>query len=292
VSSLSGTGKKELASSNVKQAKPTSILACLLFAVVHGTLAQQGTPFEPLSIDRPDVSNLPTTVLPNQYQFELGTEWASGPLSKEFYIPNVVLRTGLNKRTELRLGFNQLFLDSLGNGPGDDVLFFSIGAKYRFVEEQGLRPSIAVQPEFSLPFGDGASLRHDYPNYSLADYSVVLLLNNTLHKQVFINYNAGVFWSRMGRVDYLLSASASFLHTHRLGYYLEGYTLVEEQNELPLSFNGGLMFLTYPRIQVDAYVGNRGIDSERFWFGGFGVGFRIDPGDMGPKDFHKIGIAH
>lgn len=267
------------------------LLLCLV-GVIRASGQSDPPHFEPLSIDRPDISNLPTTVLPGQFQFELGTEWAKGPHSKEFYIPNVVLRTGLGKKAELRLGFNQLFLDSLGTGLSDDVLFFSIGGKYRFVEEDGLRPSIAIQPEFSLPFGDGAHIKHDYPNYSLADYSIVLLFNNTLHKQIFINYNAGVFWSRNGRLDYLLSASASFLHTHRLGYYLEPYTLIEEGNQLPISFNVGLMFLITPRIQVDTYFGNRGVAGDRFWFGGFGVGFRIDPGDMKAKNFHKTGIAH
>ena len=248
--------------------------------------------FEPLSIDRPDVSNLPTTVLPGQYQFELGAEWAKGPMSKEFYVPNMVFRTGINKKSELRIGFNRLVLDSLGDGFGDDVLFLSIGGKYRFVEEDGARPSIAIQPEFALPFGDGVNLHHDYPNYALADYSLILLFNNTVHKQVFINYNAGIFWSKNGRVDYLLSASTSFLHTHRLGYFIEGYALVEEAKTFPVSFDGGLMFLISPRLQVDVYCGNRGVDGERFWFGGAGIGFRIDPEDLSPKTFNETGIAH
>lgn len=266
--------------------------------ITHHCIAQVKSPqdpqshFEPLSIDRPDISNLPTTVHPGHFQFEIGTEWARGPQSKEFYQPNMVFRTGLSKKAELRIGFNQLFLDSLNTGSGDNVLFLSIGGKYRFVEEDGARPSIAIQPEFALPFGDGAQLHHDYPNYSLADYSVVLLFNNTVHKQIFINYNAGFFWSRKGRVDYLLSASTSFLHTHRLGYYLEPYVLVEEEKSFPVSFNAGLMYLLYPRIQVDAYFGNRGIESERFWFGGFGLGFRIDKGDLSRKYFRETGIAH
>jgi hypothetical protein len=259
-------------------------------------MAQQGsTPaesFESLSIDRPDVSNLPTTVWKGHYQLEIGTEWDQGPLTKEFYAPNLVLRTGLSERIELRLGFNRLFLDSLDDGMSDDVLFVSIGGKYRFVEEDGARPSIAIQPEFSLPFGGGAYIHHDYPNYALADYSIVMLFNNTLHKQVFLNYNVGVFWSRNGRVDYLLSASASFLHTHRIGYFFEGYTLIEEKSSLPLSFDAGLMFLSSPRIQFDLYIGNRGVDTERFWFWGGGVGFRIDPKDMKAKTFQQLGVHH
>ncbi len=203
-----------------------------------------------------------------------------------------MFRTGINRKAELRLGFNQLFLDSLGSGLRDNVLYVSIGGKYRFLEEKNGRPAIAVQTEFSLPFGDGYYIHRDYPNYSLADYSVVFLFNNTLHKQVFLNYNAGVFWSKRGRVDYLLSASASFLHTHRLGYFFEGDTLIETAGSLPLSFDGGLMFLVSPRIQVDCYFGNRGIEEGRFWYYGFGVGFRIDPGDLQRKSFGQQGIIH
>lgn len=281
----------------IKALDPKSKLkvSLTLIALAISCLAVAQSPenhFEPLSIDRPDVSNLPTTVLPGQLQFELGTEWAKSALSKEFYQPNLLFRTGINKKSELRIGFNQLILDSLNSGVGDNVLFLSIGGKYRFVEERGTRPSVAIQPEFALPFGDGANLHHDYPNYALADYSLILLFNNTIHRQVFINYNAGVFWSRTGRVDYLLSASTSFLHTHRLGYFLEGYALVEEQNKFPLSFDAGLMFLAYPRVQFDAYFGNRHVDGERFSFGGVGIGFRIDPKDLAPKKFERTGITH
>lgn len=267
----------------------TLILVLLIFVI---STSAQTTEIEPLSIDRPDVSNLPTTVLPRQYQVETGVEWNRGPFSHEFYMPNFVFRTGINKKAELRVGFNQLFLDSLGSGLSDNVLFISIGGKYRFLEEKDGRPSIAIQPEVSLPFGDGAYIHHDYPNYSLADYSLVFLFNNTLHKQVFLNYNTGIFWSKSGRIDYLLSASMSFLHTHRLGYFLEGYTLVERKGIVPLSFDGGLMFLASPRIQFDGYVGNRGIDGSRFWFWGLGIGFRLDPGDMKRKAFSKMGIIH
>ena len=269
------------------------ISVCVSIALTQNAVAQPGDyHFEPLSIDRPDISNLPTTVLPGQYQLEVGAEWSKGPMSKEFYIPNMIFRTGLNKKSELRIGFNQLFVDSLNRGASDDVLFLSIGGKYRFVEEKGLRPAIAIQPEFSLPFGNGAQLHHDYPNYSLADYSLVLLFNNTLHKQIFVNYNAGIFWSRNGRLDYLFSASTSFLHTHRLGYFLETYALLEEKEKFPISFDAGLMFLLYPRIQLDAYLGNREIEGERFWFAGAGIGFRIDPRDLAPKEFRETGISH
>jgi hypothetical protein len=265
------------------------LMACWQFG--HHANAQHSPSFENLSIDRPDVSNLPTTVRPGHYQFEIGSEWGNGVQTNEFYVPNMVFRTGINTKSELRIGINRLYLDSIGSGMSDDVIFASISGKYRFVEEDGLRPAIAIQPEFSLPFGDGAYIHHGHPNYSLADYSIILLFNNTLREQIFLNYNAGMFWSRSDRIDWLLSASASFLHTHRFGYFLELFTLVEN-DQFPLSVDGGLMFLVTPRLQFDAYFGYRALEEEAAWYGGVGVGFRLDRGDMVRKTFREIGIHH
>lgn len=87
---------------------------CIIFimtaiAVSYSSFGQTSSVFEPLSIDRPDVSNLPMTVLPGQLQFEMGVESARGPLSEEFYIPNLTFRTGINKKLELRLGSMNFF---------------------------------------------------------------------------------------------------------------------------------------------------------------------------------------
>lgn len=271
--------------------KTRILLLCVACWLISQHAISQSQPFENLSIDRPDVSNLPTTVHPGHFQFEIGTEWGRGNHTEEFHTPNFVFRTGINRRSELRIGFDQLFLDSLGAGTSDALMFVSFSGKYRFVEEDGLRPAIAIQPEFSLPFGDGSYVHRNRSNYSLADFSIIFLFNNTLHEQVFINYNAGVFWSRNDRVDWLLSASASFLHTHRIGYFLEAYTLVEDTN-LPFSFDGGIMFLAAPRLQFDIYVGHRTFDDDDAWFAGAGIGFRLDRGDLAKKTFQEIGIHH
>jgi hypothetical protein len=70
------------------------------------------------------------------------------------------------------------------------------------------------------------------------------------------------------------------------------YSLIEDKNELPLSFDGGITFLLTPRFQIDAYAGNREDGEDRYWFYGAGVGFRIDAGDIKPKTFKDIGIHH
>lgn len=252
---------------------------------------QGPTSFEPLFIDRPDVSNLPATIRPGSYQFELGFERGHGKSLRELHVPNMVFRTGLNPKSELRIGYNHFRLDSLPNGQIDHMLLVMLGGKYRFLEERGSRPSVALQAEFAIPIGAGKGINYDSDDYNLAAWSFVLLFNNTLHEQVFINYNAGVFWSRADRLDGLLSASISFLHTHRLGYFLEAYSMILDNNAT-ISLDGGIMFLVSPRVQLDAYGGRRAFDTDRLWFYGIGVGLRLDRGDMKPRSFGELGIYH
>jgi hypothetical protein len=261
----------------------------LIMSVV--AFAQSTIPFEALSIDRPDVSNLPTTVRPGHYQFEIGSERGHGMTLKEFHIPNMVFRTGITSKSELRIGYDFLRLDSTANGSFDNIMFLMLGGKYRFVEESGARPSMALQAEFALPVGAGAGIGYDRDDYNLAAYSFLLLFNNTLHEQVFITYNAGLFWSRRGLLDWLVSASFSFIHTQRIGYYMEIYSLILD-GQAPVSFDAGLMFLVSPRFQVDIYGGQKSFEFERLWFYGAGLGFRIDRGDLKPKTFREIGIHH
>src|SRR5688572_26378834 len=109
-----------------------------------GSAYGQEKSFEPLSIDRPDVSNLPNTVRPGHYQFEIGSERGHGKNLREFQVPNMVFRTGLNRKSELRVGFDHLRLDSLANGQVDNMLFLMLGAKYRFLDERDRCPSVAL----------------------------------------------------------------------------------------------------------------------------------------------------
>jgi hypothetical protein len=265
------------------------ILSCCLIGW-SGLLAQDKK-FENLSIDRPDVSNLPVTVRPGHFQFEFGTEWDKNPHLRESSLPNLIFRTGLNKKSELRVGFTNFASDSIAENWNDRVLIPTLSIKYRFIEEKGARPSIAIQPEVALPFGHGKAVSQTEANFARMNYSLLLLFNNTLHEKVFLNYNTGVLWNRAGNADGLLSASTSFAHTHRLGYFFEVYSIFNSAG-FPLSFDGGVTFLVHPRFQVDIYSGNREADGARFWFYGGGIGFRIDPDDIKPESFKKTGIHH
>ena len=261
---------------------------CPLLLLMSTTLKSQTiNSFESLSIDRPDVSNLPTTVRPGHVQFEVGLEFGKNDFVQEYSLPNFLLRTGLGKKLELRLGVNHLQLDSNESVSPDALVGNSVSFKYRFLEEKGIRPAIALQPEVIFGFHEGPDAKNP-----TVDYGLILLFNNTLHEKIFINYNAGLFAFREKVKEYLVSVSLSFLHTHRLGYFLETYEISDHINLKHLSVDGGITFLVKPRLQLDVYVGKQDLlSSDRLYFG-LGVGLRLDKGDMRPKTFKEIGIHH
>jgi hypothetical protein len=168
-------------------------------------------------------------------------------------------------------------------------MFLSIGGKYRFVEERGARPAIAIEPEITLPFGSGTDFHYNHADYLLTVYSLVLLFNNTINERLSINYNIGAFWSATDRFDYLVTCSVTFLQTSRLGYYLELYTPILSSS-VPLAFDGGLTYLISPRLQADVYFGQKALGTERMWLIGTGVGFRLDRGDLKRKSFRETSV--
>lgn len=267
------------------------LIVSLVWFVTISALSQEKGSFENLSIDRPDISNLPVTVRPGHYQVEMGAEFGRNRYVREHHLPDFLLRTGINKKSEFRLGITSLYLDSLKNPGKEKILVASISGKYRLVEEKNGRPAIAIQPELTLPFGHGVDVHRDEANFTLMNYSMILLFNNTLHEKVFLNYNAGVFWNNHSEFDYLFSVSTSFAHTHKLGYFLESYSFFNNDH-FPISIDGGATYLLHPRLQVDIYAGNRQILFDRYWFYGFGIGFRIDRDDLRRETFEKTGIHH
>src|SRR5688572_29371809 len=216
-------------------------LWCVSLFLIHTMLFAQHENFENLSIDRPDVSNLPTTIQPGHYQIEVGLEFAENDFVREFNLPTFLLRTGLNKKSELRVGVSHYQLDSSESLSPKTSFVNTISFKYRFVEENGIIPSIAIQPDINFGFTEGQQKNPE------VDYAFILLFNNSLHEKIFINYNAGILIKKEAN-EFLLSASLSFLHTHRLGYFIEVYNLSEQIGLNYLSVDGGITFLVKPRF--------------------------------------------
>jgi hypothetical protein len=223
---------------------------------------------------------------------ELGGEASEGDLLRELYLPNFLFRTGINRKAEFRFGITSFSADSFDNQSDEKIMFTSLSVKYRIFDEKNGWPSVAVQPEVVLPFGDNADkIQLTDPNISLMSYSLLMLFNNIVHEKVFVNYNLGALWTNQFNLDYLVSISTSFAHTHKLGYFFEVYSIFNDLYQ-PICFDGGITYLVMPRFQIDIYGGSRAAEGHKYRFYGAGIGFRIDRDDLKKESFKKTGIHH
>jgi hypothetical protein len=261
----------------------------VLWWIVSPAFAQEKLPFENLSIDRPDISNLPVTVHPGHYQVELGFEYAENKHTSAWNIPNFILRTGLGRKTELRIGTSLTHLDSNFVNLSNRISSGSISIKHRIVEEKGWIPSIGIQPE--LNYIHTKATEQGDPSHDIT-YDLLVLFNNAFHEQIFLNYNIGWIHLTENEQRWLLSASLSFQHTHRLGYFVEAYTIRTWEERRNISYDAGITFLVNPRFQADIYAGKLWTAESSIKYIGVGVGFRLDKGDMKHKTFKEIGIHH
>ena len=95
---------------------------------------------EDIFTDRPDQTESPDILYKNFLQFEAGINYEKdnsnpGVKSKNYNIPEMLIRYGLNKFTELRLEFN--FLKEEKNADGTFTLFNVAENKYLAIDRAG-----------------------------------------------------------------------------------------------------------------------------------------------------------
>jgi hypothetical protein len=106
----------------------------------------------PLVADRPDFTESAVTVPMGHLQIEMGFTYFDDP--DLWTLPEALLRLGVTRDLELRLELPSYFdLDSSGNDD-DGLTDMAIGAKWRFNDQDGAIPALAVIPFLTIPTGD------------------------------------------------------------------------------------------------------------------------------------------
>ena len=141
-----------------------------------------------LVTDRPDQTESSVLVAPGYVQIETGVAFTDeGRESRGYEVMGTLIRAGLTKRLELRLGFGGWVreLEEPGNSGLADT---ELGLKLYLWEERGLRPEAALLGHVSLPSGEeGHSTERPDPSFRLA-------FSHTLSERVGLGYNIGVSW--------------------------------------------------------------------------------------------------
>jgi len=245
----------------------------------------QQTKYE-LVTDRPDQTESSSTVPPGYVQFEFGwthTEDGDPDIERDA-IPETLVRAGLSKDLEFRLGFDGWQCEDIDSsttsehhldGRGDA----SVGIKWKIMSEDYCFPEVALIPSLSLPIGadDVTSDRFD-PSYRLA-------FSHTISNRFSLGYNLGQALTteedELGDHD----TRHSFLYTLVLGAELMDRldSFVELFGDMPTgseggpkhSFDLGLTYLLQDNLQIDMLFGFGLSDSADDWFFGTGVVYRF-----------------
>jgi len=250
-----------------------------------------------LVTDRPDQTESPVVVAPGHVQIETGATYTEDEGAHAMDYFSTLVRIGLNKRLELRLGtagWNRGFDEDESPHFGDA----EIGGKVRLWDEDGLRPEAALLFGASVPIGS------DEVSSNGLDPAFRFSLAHTLSERLSFGYNFGVAWETtqgeptpwfelsttapqfqfveieadkhtLAKFEY--TATLGIGVTERLGTFVEvfGEAPLNSNGETAHSFDGGFTYLIRPNVQFDISGGVGLNDAAEDWFIGMGLSFRL-----------------
>jgi hypothetical protein len=239
-----------------------------------------------LVTDRPDQTESAVTVPAGSWQLETGwtfTHDEEGKTrQKTFEAPGTLVRVGLSRRWELRVGWAGLASDEIttpkGTAETDGVQDGELGAKYHLWSESNSRPEAALLFGLSVPFGN-----RDFSSDRF-DPAIRLAFAHSLGQELALGYNLGVEWSSDQEGLDNIVAQSRFIYTlalgrslsDRLSAFIESFGSFGGSVGGPPehSFDGGFTWLLNPAAQLD-FSGGVGIsDAAPDWFIGAGISLR------------------
>ena len=240
--------------------------------------AQEKT-FE-LITDRPDQTESSAVVPLKTLQLETGfimeTDKAGDLEIKSFAYNTTLLRFGLLKNFELRLG-----LDYLGEKITDDTFNSSgsvsglsplyTGFKVKIAEEEGWKPEIAFLGGLILPFTATNDFR---PEYSAVN--IDFAFSHTLSERISLGYNLGAKMDgESAEPGYFYSLALNIGLTDNFCMFTECYGLIGEKGYAEHLADAGFTYLLLPNLQFDISGGIGINDNATDNFISFGLSYRI-----------------
>jgi outer membrane putative beta-barrel porin/alpha-amylase len=234
-----------------------------------------------LVTDRPDFTESTEVVGRGIAQLETGMSFESDgkgdARTRGYAAPEALLRIGLNRRTELRLGADGFVSETAGldasavqTTGGSD---FELAAKVKLATEKQLGFDLAVIPIVSLPVGSAPF------SSGGVDPTVKVAMARALPAGFDLSGNVNVSSVTDGDARFTQTAwSASFGHDLVKGWggywELYGFSAVERGGSAAWTFNTGVSHLVGPNRQFDMSVGYGLTEAAPNWFVSAGFSIR------------------
>lgn len=226
-----------------------SILTLAIF-VAPVALAQED---DPLVSDRPDFTESAVTVAPGRVQVEAGATHTETGDSESQEIGEVLVRIGVARRLELRLGLNSWTrVDAPGRADVSGLVDASVGAKLALGETLGWTTAVLLGT--TLPTGS-SELRAPDPQPG-----VVLAAQRDLTGAVSVGANLGYSYASAGGARFgetVASVALGVGVAEATGVFFELYGTVPASAGGPETyyFDTGATYGFGPDLQVDLRVG-------------------------------------
>jgi len=212
--------------------------------------------------DRPDQTESTVTVPQRSLQIESGILSANyeNGLIKQVVIPTTLLRYGLTKNIELRLGqqFENLNNDATSQddfGRGD----LELGTKIRLFKKEGVNTEIAFVSHLIIPTGSNG-----FTNDELGTVNK-LAISHELNDKLGLGYNVGYNYMGEGKGDLTYSVGLGLGLGKKFGSYFEFYGEQAEFSSWETNVDTGLNYLLRNNLQLDVSFG-LGLNHDMHYF--------------------------
>jgi outer membrane putative beta-barrel porin/alpha-amylase len=268
--SVGPTGSDKAAPAATTAAAPTA----------SATAAQPSSELGEMVTDRPDFTESSEVVGKGIAQLETGMSYEGDgqgdARSRGFTTPQALLRVGLSKRVELRLGGDGFVSERAGVGPsavhttgGSD---FDLGMKVRLASQDTAGFDVAIIPILSLPVGSEAF------SSGGVDPTVKFTWARSLPAGFDLSGNVNVSSltqgdARFSQMAYSWSAGHDLVAGWGMYWELYGFSALEKDGDYGWTFNTGVSHPIGPNRQVDFTVGHALTGAAPDWFvsAGFSV---------------------
>lgn len=253
-----------------------SILWAAALLCLTGPLTAQPIEEGPLVTDRPDFTESADTIAPGRVQLETGYTFTDEERDTETHAwGEVLVRIGLSRSVELRLGLNSYLQTSR---PGEDLSGLedsSVGVKIKLQDSRpgSARPQVALILGAALPTGSSEyRASHAQPGSALA---LGWGLSPRLGLGANVNY---AYLSEEGEQFGELAGSLAlgYALSHRVGGYIEYFGFNPQSRGGPDThfLNGGFTWLLTSNAQLDARAGIGLNSAAADYFVGVGAAWR------------------
>ncbi|MFA7359593.1 MAG: transporter [Candidatus Kapaibacterium sp.] len=250
----------------------TILILATMFMLVETSFAQ----IEPISTDRPDLTESANVIPHKSFQFEGGVFFEkntqNGLTTKNFSYPSVLLRYGLLSNLELRMEIENIknTTDSGGTSSSkNSVSFATIGAKFNVCEEDGLSPAVGFIINFTIPRLTTENLETDY-----VGTSINLSMQNSLTDELSAGCNLGAVWAgKTPEPTFFYTLALGYEISQRLSGFVEVFGFMPERTASNHVFDFGLSFLAMNNLAFDASAGFGLTENSPNYFvnGGFSI---------------------